>query len=95
MLSRYRMLLISDPEKINSFELQHIMNYPKQRLQTNLFYNTISNIVQREVTLTGGIESKNAEWETYWNRDDRQFCSSINNRIKCQSGISELSRYNI
>jgi outer membrane receptor protein involved in Fe transport len=63
---QYRdMLLISDPEKIKSFELQHIMNYPKQRLQTNLFYNTISNIVQREVGLTGGIESKNAEWETY------------------------------
>ena len=60
---------ISDPEQIDSYELQHIVSYPDWQLQTSLFYNSISNIAQREIQFnTDGTTysslTNNVEWKT-------------------------------
>ena len=60
---------ISDPERITSYELQYIVSYPDVQLQSSFFYQSISNIVQREVILEDDGSShtnltNNGEWET-------------------------------
>ena len=62
-------ITVDAPEKIKSFELQHIVNYPDIQLQSSFFYNTINDIAQREIILNddGSTYSRlinNSKWKT-------------------------------